>query len=62
VGLACWFIEGIIFPYYLGCLHILGYKLSIHEIMPLEVFLFHLKKRKKKGDKKKRKRKGKKQK
>ena len=30
----------------MGCLHMLGYELSIHEIIPLEVFLFHLKKKK----------------
>jgi len=37
------FIEGIIFPYHMGCLYMLGYGLSIHEIILLEVFLFHKK-------------------
>jgi len=31
----------------------LGYELSIYEIVPLEVFLFHIKKEKKKEKKKK---------
>jgi len=41
------FIEEINFPHHMGYFYMLGYELSIHEIVPLEVFLFHLKKIKK---------------
>ena len=37
-----WYVgssEGIIFPYSLGCLYMLGYELSVHKIVPFDVFI-----------------------
>jgi len=37
----------------MGCLYILGYELLTHKILPLEVFLLHLEKKKKRTKKQK---------
>ena len=63
VGLVYWFYEGVNFLLLLGCLHMLGYELSIHEIVLFDVFIsIHEKKetKKKEGTKKKKIRKKKK--
>jgi len=41
------FTKRIIFPYHMGCLYMIGYKLLIHEIMPFDVFIFILPKKEK---------------